>query len=301
MTSLRRGFTLIELLVVIALLGVLAALLLPAVQAAREAARKVQCRNNLKQMGIALHQYHDGHACFPIGYVAAPSLDPAATSPGWGWGARLLPQLEQGPLFDAINVNLAVEHAANLTARTSRLAVFVCPTDRPTGRFAVVRDDGSPIVEAETNSYAGNYGRGGEIADAPEQGNGVFLRNRVVALGDLIDGSSRTFAFGERGSLLTRTAWAGAINGGVCMVTPGAPTSSRAVEEGGVQVLAHTGSAVVNGPDADPDDFFSPHAGGAHFLMGDGSAHFIKSSIHVEVYRALSSRNGGEVVGEDAF
>src|SRR5438045_3222233 len=91
----RRGFTLIELLVVIAIIGVLIALLLPAVQAAREAARKVQCRNNLKQVGIALHNYHDTQGTFPMGYVAWPDPDPEHTAPGWGWAALILPQMEQ--------------------------------------------------------------------------------------------------------------------------------------------------------------------------------------------------------------
>lgn len=299
--NLHRAFTLVELLVVIAIVAVLIALLLPAVQAAREAARRARCQNNLRQLGIALHNYHDALGAFPMGYVAARSDDPLATSPGWGWAALVLPQLEQSPLYQATNFNLPIEHGANLTTRLTALHSFVCPTDWAAGRFTARRDDASAIVDAQTNSYAGNYGRGGEIADDPELGNGVFVRNRSIRLRELTDGTSSTFAVGERAAALTRTPWAGAIQGAVCTVTPGARTSSLAIEAGGVQTLAHTGSAVVNSPDADPDDFTSAHTAGAYFLFADGSVRFIKQTIDMQVYRALSSRNLGEVVSSDSF
>jgi prepilin-type N-terminal cleavage/methylation domain-containing protein/prepilin-type processing-associated H-X9-DG protein len=298
----RRGFTLIELLVVIAIIGVLIGLLLPAVQAARESARRSQCQNNLKQIGLALHNYHAAHSSFPMGYVALSHTDPVYTSPGWGWATHILPQSEQGPLYNATNINLAIEHDANLTTRATMLSGYLCPSDRNTGRFTVTKRDGSSICEAQTISYAGNYGKLGDIEEDPQQGNGLFLRNLVVRLSDITDGSSNTFAVGERGSLLTRTAWSGAVNEGVCRISPGSPSSSREVHEGGVQALARAGSqAVVNAPNAEPDDFFSAHAGGAHYLMGDGSVMFIKATIDNEVYRALASRNQGEVIGRDAY
>ncbi len=303
MRDLRASaaFTVIELLVVIAIIGVLVALLLPAVQAAREAARRVQCQNNLKQIGLALHGYHDSVESFPIGYMAWRSPDPLFAPPGWGWASSALPFLEQQPLYGAVNLLLRIEDQANQTVRLTPVAGYVCPSDRNTGRFTLTRADGSAIVDAQTNSYAANYGRGGEIADDPDVGNGLFVRNLIIAIRDITDGTSNTFAVGERGSILTRTAWAGVVQDGVCTVSPGSPTHSTSVEEGGVQTLAHTGSSVVNGPDADPDDFFSAHAAGAYFLMGDGAVKFIKQTINTEVYRGLSSRNGGEVIGSDAF
>ncbi len=303
-----RGFTLIELLVVIGVVGILAGLLLPAVQAAREAARRARCGNNLKQAGLALHAYHDAHGSFPMGYVARRDADPLATSPGWGWSALVLPHLEQGPLFSAANIDLPVEHAANLTARTTTLGPYLCPSDRNTGLFAAIRGDGSTIAVVQSISYAGNFGReirgpgkDLEMSEAPDRGNGLFRRNAVVRLGDITDGASQTLAVGERGSLLTRTAWAGAIDRGVCTISPFSPSRSEAVGEGAVQVLAHADDIAINSPAADPDNFFSGHAGGAHFLMADGSVRFVREEIAFPVYRALASRDGGEVVGQGDY
>src|SRR5215472_2908313 len=119
----RRGFTLIELLVVIAIIAVLIALLLPAVQSAREAARRVQCTNNLKQLGIALHNYHDTLGVFPPGYLSvADRITFDNVGPGWGWAARLLNQMEQNPLFNSINFPTGIELPANQTARLTVLA-----------------------------------------------------------------------------------------------------------------------------------------------------------------------------------
>jgi len=128
-----KGFTLIELLVVISIIGVLVALLLPAVQSAREAARRAQCVNNLQQIGIALHNYHDAISTFPPGYIDyqnnpnyTPDLD---MGPGWGWAAMSLPYLEQQPLYNAINFSLGITNASNSTAVLTSLTVFQCPSD----------------------------------------------------------------------------------------------------------------------------------------------------------------------------
>src|SRR4051794_32330690 len=133
----HRAFTLIELLVVIAIIAVLVALLLPAVQAAREAARRAQCQNNLKQIGLALHNYHDALGSFAMGYVAWRNGDPHITAPGWGWAALILPQLEQAPLYGSINIGLPIEHGANSTSRLTAMGDYVCPSDRGTGKFTV--------------------------------------------------------------------------------------------------------------------------------------------------------------------
>ena len=132
----RQGFTLIELLVVIAIIAVLVALLLPAVQAAREAARRAQCVNNLKQIGLALHNYHSANNVFPIGYVAWPNANTNVTSPGWGWASALLPMLEQQPLYSATNLALPIEDATNSTAGPPP---WRSSSARPTGSRACSR------------------------------------------------------------------------------------------------------------------------------------------------------------------
>ncbi len=145
-----RGFTLIELLVVIAIIAVLISLLLPAVQSAREAARRAQCVNNLKQMGIALHNYHDSLLIFPPGYIAASKFIDAETdtAPGWSWASMILPQLDQAPLYSSINVYLPIQAAANATATQTILSVFLCPSDQlpSSGTFPVTDGLGNPVA-----------------------------------------------------------------------------------------------------------------------------------------------------------
>ena len=300
-TALRRnalrGFTLIELLVAIAIIGVLIALILPAVQAAREAARRTLCKNNLKQIGLALHNYHDTVRAFPPGYISVDSLNPENTAPGWGWGSMLLPYLDQATVFNSCNFDLAVEHLANSTVRATLLEVFMCPTDPKTGLFDVTDASGAVrATQVATNSYAACFGSGGEIGQTPDAGNGMFYRNSQIRVRDILDGTNSTFAIGERAAVLTQTPWAGAVAFGVARVTPDAPVYSNAIEEAPVQVLAHTGSHTLDDHESDPDDFFSPHKGGVHFLMGDGSVRFLKSTMDFGVLHALSTRAGSEML-----
>src|ERR1700722_7689929 len=124
----RLGFTLIELLVVIAIIAVLIALLLPAVHAAREAARRAQCSNNLKQIGLGMHNYHSSLSTFPPAYITIVTSDAtiAETGPGWGWGTMILGDLEQRPLYNATNFSLQVTDPGSMTVRTANLSVFLC-------------------------------------------------------------------------------------------------------------------------------------------------------------------------------
>jgi prepilin-type N-terminal cleavage/methylation domain-containing protein len=298
-----RGFTLIELLVVIAIISVLIALLLPAVQAAREAARRAGCLNNLKQIGLAMHNYHAINDVFPIGYVAWPNSDTNVTSPGWGWASAILPQMDQQVLYSATNFTLPIEDPSNLTTRTTTLSVFVCPTDRSTGRFTMTDVNNQPIADAETNSYAGNFGRDVKIANYPDTGNGLLMRNHAYGARDVTDGMSQTILAGERGSLLTRVPWAGAINGGICRITPGSPSQSTRTKTAPVEPLARadTGGGTSDNLFFDPDDFFSPHPAGLYFLRCDGSALFIKTGINANVYGDLCSRNLAEIVSADSY
>ena len=184
MIHVRRGFTLIELLVVIAIIAVLIALLLPAVQAAREAARRTQCVNNLKQMGLAFHNYHDAMSVFPPGYIAAsPYIDGETdVSPGWSWASMILPQLDQSPLYSSINFWLPVAAPANTTATQTSLSVFLCPSDQIPGRtFAVTDGFGNTVATVAPSSYTDCTGSdAADVATGLNNdglGNGLFFRN----------------------------------------------------------------------------------------------------------------------------
>ena len=303
MTPSRRGFSLIELLVVIAVVGGLCAILMPAVMAARESSRRLHCLNNLKQQGLALHQYHDALGSLPMGYVASSGRSPRETSPGWGWAALILTSIEQGPLYDAANFELPVEVAANQTARASALGVYACPADRDSGLYTLTRDDGRPIADFHTNSYAACYGAGLEIDEAPDRGNGLFRRNLVVPFAGVTDGLSTTIAVGERGACLIKTPWAGVPTGGVSVLSRG---NAAVGEYGGTGrwaelVIAHANWTDLNAHGTGPDDFYSPHAGGSNFLFADGSVRFVKQSINLRVYRALCTRASGEIIDAGSY
>jgi prepilin-type N-terminal cleavage/methylation domain-containing protein len=275
----RGGFTLIELLVVIAIIGVLVGLTLPAVQSAREAARRTQCQNNLKQQGLALNNYVALGEAYPIGYIAWPN-PPGGAAPGWAWSAAVLPQLEQIPIYNALNINLPIDLAGNATVRTSALTMYVCPSDHNTGAFSVTSQVTGGPVEGRTTSYAANGGTGGA-----GQPNGMFRSNKSIRPKDIKDGMSNTFAAGERGSFVVQNAWAGALGDG----------------RGGVEVLAMVFQSGPDPKNPSPASFCGPHPGLTQLLMADGSVHPIKASINPMVYRALATRNGREVIDQGAY
>jgi prepilin-type N-terminal cleavage/methylation domain-containing protein/prepilin-type processing-associated H-X9-DG protein len=300
----RFGFTLIELLVVIAIIGVLIGLLLPAVQKVREAANRASCQNNLHQIGLALHNYHDGQRSFPSGYRCQPvnPNNPDQTAPGWGWAALLLPHIEQGNLAQQINFNLPVEDPSNLAARTTIVKPYVCPSDRSTGLFTIYDKNNTPLAQAATNSYAACHGIGVDLDEELDDFNGMFSRNSRVRFADVTDGTSSTIAIGERGSFFTQTPWAGAVSFGTTRITPGAPTNNAtAIEDAPTQTLVHVAVHTVNDPNSDPEDFFTPHTGTANFLFVDGSVRPVRTGISISVLQALATRNGGEVVDPDDY
>jgi prepilin-type N-terminal cleavage/methylation domain-containing protein/prepilin-type processing-associated H-X9-DG protein len=294
----RSGFTLIELLVVIAIIAVLIGLLLPAVQKVREAANRASCQNNLHQMGVALHGYHTRAGTFPPGYVCTPQQNANDTAPGWGWAALLLPDVEGDNLARTINYALPVEHTDNAGPRTAVLKLFVCPSDRSTGVFTVLGQDRAPLAQAATNSYAACHGTGPDIDEELDDFNGMFSRNSRVRVTDVTDGTSYTIAVGERAALCTQTPWAGAVSYGTTRITPGAPTANTdAVEEAPTQVLVHVAVHTLNDPNADPEDFFTPHPGVGMFLFADGSVRPVRTRVALSVLQALATRDGGEPVG----
>lgn len=296
----HRGFTLIELLVVIAIIAILIALLLPAVQQAREAARRSSCKNNMKQLGLALHNYHDVHNAFPPGWIGVENRLPSAEGEsGFSWGTMILPYLDQSPLFQQLETRLPMDVAPNRDLLKSVLVMFQCPSDPKPDTF-VMEDRNGTDVQVATANYVGVFGtvelHGCENAPgtAPVTsagqciGNGAFYHNSKVRFRDFTDGSSSTLIVGERTTFIEPATsepfyatWTGAL---------------PEVEEAVARVLGHA----EHPPNEfeHPEDFGSSHVGGAQFVLGDGHVVFISENIDQSVFQALSTLRGGEVIGE---
>jgi prepilin-type N-terminal cleavage/methylation domain-containing protein/prepilin-type processing-associated H-X9-DG protein len=294
------AFTLIELLVVISIIAVLIALLIPAVQAAREAARRAQCVNNLKQIGVALHNYHASHQVFPPGYVSSFDASGNDTGPGWGWAAMLLPSMEQKPLYDAINVNLPIESPANSTGRLTVLNVFLCPSDpSPTSWLATARDAaGVPtqgICQLATSDYVAVFG----TSDPGIDGDGVFYRDGNTGIRDITDGTAQTLAVGERSQDFGQSSWAGSVTGAILFPTRVGLGYPRAEGAAGM-VLGHAGGRYGPGdPNSEVNQFYSHHSGGVDFLFADGHVSFLKTTLANLTFRALATRAGAETISGD--
>jgi prepilin-type N-terminal cleavage/methylation domain-containing protein len=303
MSTRRRAFTLVELLVVIAIIGILIALLLPAVQASREAARRTSCTNNLKQIGLAMHMYHDNHNELPPGWIA---FDPRTGGPhwyglpGWGWAARILPFIEQAPLYKSlVHLDLPITDPANDEARIFSLAIYRCPTDAG-GRTFVLPDGGPYLgsgsyspVELATGSYMGVFGtfHFHDVCDPASShyngclGDGAFFLNSRVAFRDMLDGLSQTLVAGERSSRWAPSTWLGVVTGGkhaparICGIALFPPNSEQDEEH-----YSH--------------NFSSFHPQGTNFVAADGSVKLIAETIDEKTYHALCTRAARDVVGE---
>jgi prepilin-type processing-associated H-X9-DG protein/prepilin-type N-terminal cleavage/methylation domain-containing protein len=296
-----RAFTLIELLVVIGVIGLLIAMLLPAVQVAREAARRGQCVNNLKQIGIALHNYEGVHHAFPPGYVSNYRPDGTDTGPGWGWAAMLLPQVEQKPLFDSLNFSLPIESPSNLTSRLPTVGSYLCPSDtvKPSW-WAMVRDpSGVPtqrICEVAPANYVGVYG----TSDPGIDGDGLFFRESQVGIRDVTDGTAQTLAVGERSHSLGEATWVGSVTDAVLFPVDNDGVGYPRAEGGPGMVLGHAGGRLGPGdPNGEVNQFYSRHPGGVNFLFADGHVGFLKTTTPNQTFRALATRAGGEAVPGD--
>ncbi len=310
----KRGFTLIELLVVIAIISLLMAMLLPAIQKVRAAADKLVCQSNLRQIGIALHHYHNDYNRLPAGYLAnLPYVDGATdTAAGWGWAAALLPYIEQDANFRSISLQLPIEDSRNAAAIQTRIKLYLCPSDGPsTTAFAVPDGFGTPVTIAQPCCYAACCG-GDESGIDDRTGLGVFYRNSRTRLTDITDGTSNTILVGERAWLNAKGIWAGAVNTGVLLrgESNPCPGSGAAWYPAGALALAHGHlNNATSDTDGGLDDFSSRHPGGSSFLFGDGSVRFFRSvsgdnsdgsfTSASRILQALSTRANGEAVQSD--
>jgi len=298
------GFTLIELLVVIAIIAILMALLLPAVQAAREAARRSQCVNNLKQVGLALAIYEGTNRVLPPGYVSNFKIDGTDTGPGWGWAAMILPQVEQPAIFSSLNFSAAVENASNQTARLPIVSVYLCPSDSVEPSWtAWLRDAQGNRTQAICDVAPSNYVAMFGISEPGIDGEGLFFRDSSVALRDITDGTSQTIAVGERSHKLGEATWTGVVTNAILFPPPGDSDGigRPRTENASGMVLGHAGERKGPGdPTSDVNQFYSLHSGrGVNFLFIDGHVTFLKATMNYQTYLALATRAGGEVISGD--
>ncbi|PQO40116.1 DUF1559 domain-containing protein [Blastopirellula marina] len=292
----RRGFTLVELLVVIAIIGVLIALLLPAVQQAREAARRMTCTNNLKQLGLACHTYADVFKVFPTG-----GLDFGGTSDTWGWGALILPQIEQNNLYDTMGVSknsliVAITNAGSnsvlYNAMQSELDAFRCPSDTsavlPSCRVVKYNNTtgvcpGSPVRAFATSTFqtsTSNYVACAGLFDAQMQkNNGIMHASSKNGFQAMTDGTSNTFLVGERAEYNAGGTWAGtsSIRGTSYSVSAGTADSGNSMGTVGTPPNFKDQNSTTYNPWG---GFSSTHPGGTQFCFGDGSVKFIAETIN---------------------
>jgi prepilin-type N-terminal cleavage/methylation domain-containing protein len=298
---IRSGFTLIELLVVIAIIAVLIGLLLPAVQKVREAAARTQCTNNLKQIGLALHNYHDRMNSFPPGYYDLALWPKDDVGPGWGWAAFLLADLEQDNLQRQINytLNLGGNAPATVSARSTFLKVFFCPSDPRQLTTFIATDGGVNSWVLAQGSYVACNGNDGVDDNSTPPHTGAFVRGvKGFRIADVSDGLSNTFFVGERSTSMSLSTWAGAVTNALVpsVRSPGDFSGASAL------VLGHCGPHLPNDDIVtDADAMSSGHKFGVLFLFGDGSVHPIGNGISQPVYDALATRAGGEVVNGSAY
>ncbi|MFO0428411.1 MAG: DUF1559 domain-containing protein [Planctomyces sp.] len=292
------GFTLIELLVVIAIIAVLVSLLLPAVQQAREAARRTQCKNNLKQMGLALHNYHDAFSTFPPAYIGSMVLDTEQEQQGHGWGTFLLPYLDQVNVYNRVNPNginglpdddgIWEVRGGPTQGEDTVLSVYLCPSASTVGP----KSEG--ITATWKNGFATSHYAASQGPEIPDDGDeqGLFGYGggglpRAQKIRDVTDGTSNTLAFGEKAYVT--------IDGGNGKRDWPVWVGPIGEDE---QVTFKSEAGDVMNTTVDDDSAFSQHEGGVQFTMADGSVRFISENLDTTVYFNLGARNDGNPLGE---
>lgn len=327
----RTGFTLIELLVVIAIIGILIALLLPAVQKVREAANRVKCENNLKQIGLAMHGYHDAQGSFPPCYEKKQSPQYPSTPAflfRWSPLAKITPYIEQDNLYHSLDLTIPLYSDTSLAVTTpnipgvrQKIALYVCPSDpqEPTN------------PNFGPNNYVACYGDGlnggsHDVNSTTDPPNGIFYTGSRTRIADITDGTSNTAMMSESlqgpggpapsdpppaGSPLSQVLYG--------TISPSAPMTDNTCDnptgwatdrnskwaDGDVYCSIYDHYRTPNASHWDcisgPYSWRgarSMHAGGVNLLLGDGSVRFVTNGVNLDTWRALASRNGGEVVGD---
>ena len=265
-----RGFTLVELLVVIAILGLLLALLLPAIQAARESTRRSWCTSNLRQIGIALHNYHDARQAFPPGCIERRRFRSTAERQ-LAWSVLILPMLEESSLADRFDMSAAYDDPVNREAAGAVLSVYLCPSTATLADDRDDDDDGLTTAGLGVTDYGGMFGSQ-EVAQLM---NGVMIWDKPIAIGDIRDGTSYTIQVAEDSG--RGTAMDGEWANGENIFDQGRK----------INVSMH-------------NEMWSDHSGGVYTLYCDGSVHFLNETTDAKVIQALCTREGGERIDRGA-